>query len=214
MATVKSGQRQWYELISGATPQGLVGGAGRQAAPGGEIITPHRFRSFISKKGNQRFFLRSCQEFGTDVVFEEMPDDNEVLSLGGQDPRHGPVPSRKVVPPDFPDVVEVRRRLEANHTMESSKWRQSKVAKDNGMSSFPGRPRRGSLVGLVARQLRVVRSSHPTASGLSSARRETTGSSGVPAKSLEPTWCPKRCQMTTKSSLWEGKILAMVEPVD
>ncbi|KAH8021965.1 hypothetical protein HPB51_019609 [Rhipicephalus microplus] len=125
-----------------------------------------------------------------------------------------PVPSRKVVPPDFPDVVEVRRRLEANHTMESSKWRQSKVAKDNGMSSFPGRPRRGLSVGLVARQLRVVRSSHPTASGLSSARRETTGSSGVPAKSLEPTWCPKRCQMTTKSSLWESKILAMIEPVD
>ncbi|KAH8031620.1 hypothetical protein HPB51_019520 [Rhipicephalus microplus] len=128
--------------------------------------------------------------------------------------KSGPVPSRKVVPPDFPDVVEVRRRLEANHTMESSKWRQSKVAKDNGMSYFPGRPRRGSSVGLVARQLRVVRSSHPTASGLSSARRETTGSSGGPAKSLEPTWCPKRCQMTTKSSLWEGKILAMVEPVD
>ncbi|KAH8021106.1 hypothetical protein HPB51_012501 [Rhipicephalus microplus] len=67
---------------------GLVGGAGRQAAPGGEIITPHRFRSFISKKGNHRFFRRSCQEFGTDVVSEEMPDDNEVLSLGGQDPRH------------------------------------------------------------------------------------------------------------------------------
>lgn len=89
MATVKSGQRQWYELLSGATPQGLVGGAGRQAAPGGEIITPHRFRSFISKKGNHRFFRRSCQEFGTDVVSEEMPDDNEVLSLGGQDPRHG-----------------------------------------------------------------------------------------------------------------------------
>ncbi|KAH8027748.1 hypothetical protein HPB51_008872 [Rhipicephalus microplus] len=128
--------------------------------------------------------------------------------------KRGPVPSRKVVPPDFPDVVEVRRRLEANHTMESSKWRQSKVAKDNGMSSFPGRPRRGSSVGLVARQLRVVRSSHPTASGLSSARRETTGSSGVPAKSLEPTWCLKRCQMTTKSFLWESKILAMVKPVD
>ncbi|KAH8037792.1 hypothetical protein HPB51_017292 [Rhipicephalus microplus] len=67
---------------------GLVGGAGRQAAPGGEIITPHRFRSFISKKGNHRFFRRSCQEFGTDVVSEEMPDDNEVLSLGGQDPCH------------------------------------------------------------------------------------------------------------------------------
>ncbi|KAH7983615.1 hypothetical protein HPB52_013145 [Rhipicephalus sanguineus] len=30
----------------------------------------------------------------------------------------------------------------------------------------------------------------------------------------EPTWRPKRCRMTTKSSLWEGKILAMVEPVD
>ncbi|KAH8027457.1 hypothetical protein HPB51_005739 [Rhipicephalus microplus] len=71
------------------SPAGLVSGAGRQAAPGGEIITPHRFRSFISKKGNHRFFRRSCQEFGTDVVSEEMPDDNEVLSLGGQDPRHG-----------------------------------------------------------------------------------------------------------------------------
>ncbi|KAH8034287.1 hypothetical protein HPB51_022737 [Rhipicephalus microplus] len=68
--------------------EGLVGGAGRQAVQGGEIITPHRFRSFISKKGNHRFFWRSCQEFGTDVVSEEMPDDNEVLSLGGQDPCH------------------------------------------------------------------------------------------------------------------------------
>ncbi|KAH8042617.1 hypothetical protein HPB51_024849 [Rhipicephalus microplus] len=64
-----------------STPKGLVGGAGRPAAPGGEIITPHHFRSFISKKGNHRFFRRSCQEFGTDVVSEEMLDDNEVLSL-------------------------------------------------------------------------------------------------------------------------------------
>ncbi|KAH7957732.1 hypothetical protein HPB52_022529 [Rhipicephalus sanguineus] len=47
-------------------------------------ITPHRFRSLISKKGNHRYFHRSCQEFGTDVVSEEMPDDNEVLSLGGK----------------------------------------------------------------------------------------------------------------------------------
>ncbi|KAH8025096.1 hypothetical protein HPB51_003012 [Rhipicephalus microplus] len=87
-------------------PQGLVGGAGRQAAPGGEIITPHRFRSFISKKGNHRFFRRSCQEFGTDVVSEEMPDDNEVLSLGEQDPRHDET-ARGSVSQLSPRVVEM-----------------------------------------------------------------------------------------------------------
>ncbi|KAH7936281.1 hypothetical protein HPB52_021322 [Rhipicephalus sanguineus] len=104
--------RKWPKTM------GLVRVAGRQAAPGGEMssastemtvigychsgetaayrtklvdrnITPHRFRSLISKKGNHMYFRRCCQEFGTDVVSEEMLDDNEVLSLGGQDPRHG-----------------------------------------------------------------------------------------------------------------------------
>ncbi|KAH7957819.1 hypothetical protein HPB52_023155 [Rhipicephalus sanguineus] len=41
----KSGQRQWYELLPRATPQKLVGEAGRQAAPGGEMGPGPRARS-------------------------------------------------------------------------------------------------------------------------------------------------------------------------
>lgn len=48
----------------------------------GRDITLRQFKSLISKKGNYRyFFRRSCQEFGTDVVSEEISDDNEVLPL-------------------------------------------------------------------------------------------------------------------------------------
>ncbi|KAH6936046.1 hypothetical protein HPB50_012846 [Hyalomma asiaticum] len=49
----------------------------------GRDITPHRLRSLISKKGNYHgyFFRRSCQKFGTDVVSEEISDDNKALPL-------------------------------------------------------------------------------------------------------------------------------------
>lgn len=48
----------------------------------GRDITLRQFKSLISKKGNYRyFFRRSCQEFGTDVVSEEISDDNEILPL-------------------------------------------------------------------------------------------------------------------------------------
>lgn len=117
--------KKWPKTMVRAPPpgvqQGLVGGAGPQAAPGGGLcpapiqvqappspstemtvigycysgetvpyrtklagrdITLRQFKSLISKKGNYRyFFRRSCQEFGTDVVSEEISDDNEVLPL-------------------------------------------------------------------------------------------------------------------------------------
>ncbi|KAH8008719.1 hypothetical protein HPB51_003366 [Rhipicephalus microplus] len=159
MATVKSGQRQWYELLSGATPQGLLGRAGRQAAPGGEIITPHRFRSFISKKGNHRFFRRSCQEFGTDVVSEEMPDDNEVLSLGGQDPRHGSpaqtsqlrvsgrgVSSARLLK-DREILVDVarliQRKVHATPELDGDKWDEVKADATECFRSWGKRRARG-----------------------------------------------------------------------
>ncbi|KAH6937649.1 hypothetical protein HPB50_003524 [Hyalomma asiaticum] len=48
----------------------------------GRDVTPHRSRSLISKKGNYRyFFRRSCQEFGIDVVSEEISDDNKLEPL-------------------------------------------------------------------------------------------------------------------------------------
>lgn len=48
----------------------------------GRDITLRQFKALISKKGNYRyFFRRSCHEFGTDVVSEEISDDNEILPL-------------------------------------------------------------------------------------------------------------------------------------
>lgn len=48
----------------------------------GRDITLRQFKALISKKGNYRyFFRRSCHEFGTEVVSEEISDDNEVLPL-------------------------------------------------------------------------------------------------------------------------------------
>ncbi|KAL1475470.1 hypothetical protein MTO96_037274 [Rhipicephalus appendiculatus] len=89
--------KKWPKTMGRAPPlgvqQGLVGGAGPQAVQGGGLcpapvqlagrdITLRQFKSLISKKGNYRyFFRRSCQEFGTDVVSEEISDDNEVLPL-------------------------------------------------------------------------------------------------------------------------------------
>ncbi|XP_054925644.1 axin-1 isoform X3 [Dermacentor andersoni] len=117
--------KKWPKTMARGPPpggqQGLVAGAGPQAAPGGGLcpapvqvqapsspstemtvigycysgetvpyrtklagrdITLRQFKSLISKKGNYRyFFRRSCQEFGTDVVSEEISDDNEVLPL-------------------------------------------------------------------------------------------------------------------------------------
>lgn len=48
----------------------------------GRDITLRQFKALISKKGNYRyFFRRSCHEFGTEVVSEEISDDNEILPL-------------------------------------------------------------------------------------------------------------------------------------
>ncbi|XP_064477783.1 axin-2-like [Ornithodoros turicata] len=53
----------------------------RRKVPGKDI-TLRQFKALLGKKGNYRyFFKRSCQEFGTDVVSEEISDDNEVLPL-------------------------------------------------------------------------------------------------------------------------------------
>lgn len=48
----------------------------------GRNITLRQFKALLSKKGNYRYFFRcSCHEFGTDVVSQEVSDDNEVLPL-------------------------------------------------------------------------------------------------------------------------------------
>ncbi|CAN8002998.1 unnamed protein product [Ixodes hexagonus] len=48
----------------------------------GRNITLRQFKALLSKKGNYRYFFRcSCHEFGTDVVSQEISDDNEVLPL-------------------------------------------------------------------------------------------------------------------------------------
>lgn len=53
----------------------------RRKVPGKDI-TLRQFKAVLGRKGNYRyFFKRSCQEFGTDVVIEEISDDNEVLPL-------------------------------------------------------------------------------------------------------------------------------------
>lgn len=48
----------------------------------GRNITLRQFKALLSKKGNYRYFFRcSCHEFGTEVVSQEISDDNEVLPL-------------------------------------------------------------------------------------------------------------------------------------
>ncbi|KAF8763908.1 Axin-1 like protein [Argiope bruennichi] len=48
----------------------------------GKKITLGRFKTLFNRKGDFRFFFkRYCNEFGTNVVFEEINDDEEVLPL-------------------------------------------------------------------------------------------------------------------------------------
>ncbi|GFS50474.1 axin-1 [Nephila pilipes] len=48
----------------------------------GKRITLGHFKTLFNRKGNFRyFFKRYCNEFGTNVVFEEITDDEEVLPL-------------------------------------------------------------------------------------------------------------------------------------
>ncbi|KAH7967674.1 hypothetical protein HPB52_001551 [Rhipicephalus sanguineus] len=121
----KSGQRQWYELLPRATPQGHVGGAGRQAAPGGDMGPGPRASSGATMSLHR--------------------DDCDWLHC---------------------------------HSGETAPYRTKLVDRDVTPHRF-----RSLIPAFLPRV-------------------------------WEPTWRPKRCRMTTKSSLWKGKILAMVEPVD
>ncbi|GIY60547.1 axin-1 [Caerostris darwini] len=48
----------------------------------GKRITLGHFKTLFNRKGDYRyFFKRYCNEFGTNVVFEEITDDEEVLPL-------------------------------------------------------------------------------------------------------------------------------------
>ncbi|GBL92144.1 Axin-1 [Araneus ventricosus] len=48
----------------------------------GKRITLGHFKTLFNRKGDFRFFFkRYCNEFGTNVVFEEITDDEEVLPL-------------------------------------------------------------------------------------------------------------------------------------